>query len=396
MKMLAILVALATCAFANPKTPLGRYARPGVPAVLTSDSPVDVNIAGWTWRVDGIGTLAVPRVPCTVVHDGGSIALRAVPEDKLLVGIIGPGQLPEVPNTVVARVELVDGIPWVALDLFDRIVWTGVDRPTAGQTALLLRWVRMGGDLVAPRGVFEAEDSGLGRLQSVGGQNEAEPARRHPIPRLGNAIPEIYDLAPARGDGSPALLHLRNVFFGMALVLLLGFLGGAGGWIGRRLFWGLTLAVVVVAAGLGTWLTRRAFEPLAEARIEITYFASPPSEYSRSRIFRVVRATGGDARLPARDGIPLFYRAAGDAWWSAPDGPLAFDEGVSRAFLVDREVLGVSPGEPGGDDPRELRRLLRRVAPQDGKPGWQWGTRVLRPFGRVTESLLSVDIVAVR
>ena len=153
---------------------------------------------------------------------------------------------------------------------------------------------------------------------------------------------------------------------------------------------------VVVAAALGTWLTRRSFVPLGEARVEVTYFSPGPSEYARTRIFRIVRATGPDARLEQPLGIPLFYRAAGDPWWEVADGGLPFDEGVSRAFLTDREVLGVAPIEPDGDDPREVRRLLRRVAPPDSKSGWRWGTRVLRPAGAAIESLLSVDIVAVR
>ena len=386
MRLLAVVLLLCAVVFGAPKTPLGSYARTGVPVVFTSDRPVAVDLSGWAWRVEGTTALFAPRLPCTVVFGDDSFALRAVPEGKLLLGVLGPGQLPVTATTLVEHIELVEGTPWQALDLFDRIVWTGIDRPTAVQYALLLRWVRMGGDLVVPRGIFDVTDVGLGRLQSVGGQNDALPARAHPIPRLGNVLPEIYDLAPARGVGSPALDQLRLVFFGMALVLLLGLLGGAGGWIGRRVFFSLTLAVVLTAAGLGTWLTRQSFEPVAEAILEVTYFSAEKSEYSRARVFRIFRATGDGATLPSQDGAPLFYRAAGDPWWTELDGAIAFDEGVSRAFMVDLAVVGAVAGAPGGEDARELRRLMRRVAPPGAKTGWQWGKRVLRPLGTAAEN----------
>jgi len=391
-----MLFALAACAFGAPKTPLGTYARTGIPVVLTSEAPITVDLSGWKWRVDGTTVVAPPRVPCSVRFGPETLALRAVPDGKLLVGVVGPGQVPASDRTLVERIRLIDGIPWAALDLFDRIVWTGVDRPTDPQRELLLRWVRMGGDLVAPRGVFTEDDTGLGRIQSVRSQKEASVVAQHPIPRVGNVLPEIYDLAPARGAGSPALHELRLVFLGVAAVLLLGLLGGAGGWIGRRLFFGGTLAVVIVGCALGVWLTRRTFEPFAEAYIEVVYFPAEASEYSRVRLFRIARATGEGAERVASDGIPLFYRGAGEPWWTDRSGRMQVDEGVSRAFSTDRIAVGISAGEAGGGEPRRLTRLLRRVAPDAAQSGWQWGPRVLRPPGKAALALLTVEVVAVR
>jgi hypothetical protein len=390
-----------------PETPLGARARPGVPVLLTSAMPTTVDLAGWQWRVDGPTLVYPPQLPCDgrAGSDSGSIALRAVPDGAILVGLAGQGRFEPADGVLTQRIRLVPGTPWQALDLFDRIVWTGPDAPTPDERALLLTWIRMGGDVVVAPTLWPdpERDLGLGSLQRVHAPYVTSPARPLPVPRLGNVLPEVYDLVPARGDGSPPLHQARLVFFAMALVLLAELVGGAGGWVGRRHLLGVSLAVAVVGGALGLWLTRRAYRPVAEASVEVVYRPDGDSRFARVRTFRMLRGLGFDAHARAAEGAPFFYRGASEPWWRGADQSMLVDEGVWRGFASDEAAedgTDVSDNQPTDAKLREVRRLLLRVAPPDGpsrwKSRWTWGADRFFPLGSGGAPVVRVECVPVR
>ncbi|MHC4450691.1 MAG: hypothetical protein ACYS0E_11250 [Planctomycetota bacterium] len=328
--MIALLILLAV------ELPLGPFARPGVPVLLTSDAPVDVNLSGWIWRVDGPTEVAPPQLPCSL--PGGSLELAPAE----LVGVIGKAKQGEV------AIRLVKGMSWRPLDLFSEIRYGEVEP-----------WERE---------ILEAWE-----------------ASRASVSFAGNVLPEVYDLAPGRGVGSTSMLFARLVAAAMggALCLLL-LLAGRGSLAARPAIVFCAL-IALVGGSMGAWLTRRGAEPFTEARIVIHY-------PGRTRVFRMFRAEWDGAEMVAPEGVPFFYRGAGDPWWAGSDRILRADEGIIRGFQIDLPVT--EPVRAGDSEPRRLlRKLLRRHAPSGA---WWWGLEAFQAGPDAVRPLLEVEAGPVR
>ena len=386
--LLVLLLCGTTLLAAPPEAPLGTYVRLGVPVLLKSDGPV--SIAGWHFES---GLVHPPRLSCTVVGADGDLALQPVPEGSLLVGVAGPIPLPNEPGVLSVAIDIDASTPWRALDVFDRIIWLEPGM-TAGVQSTLLVWIRMGGDLVISPNLWPGEpaDLGLGRLHRVRDYAQAPPPGAHPVPRIGNIAPEVYDAGPGRGEGSPALAQARLVFGAIALVALLLVVGGAGGWISRTTMLRSALCVALLGSALGAWRTRAAYEPFAEATLEVVYRPAGKSEFVRVRTFRLFKALGAGAEMALPPGTPFFYLRAGEPWWGK-DGRMRVPEAVQRGFFDDVLARGLASPKAGE---KVERRLRRRVAPPDAKTRcWSW-IDAFRPVGAGAPPFLRIEVVAVR
>jgi len=350
---------IALLVLAAVELPLGPFARPGVPVLLASDEPAVADLAGWTWRVDGPTEVAPPQLPCTVRLEEGSLALEPVPEGRVLVGSLRAGREDAVP------IRLVRGMHWRTLDVFDRIV-AGPCEPW--ERTILDAWARAGGDVVD--GAVSA------------------PAAPLPVPRAGNVLPEIYDLATARGEGSAAHELARPLALGMAAAFALLLLAGARGRLSARAAVLLCLVVGLAGGAAGAWLTRGAAEPFSEALVRIHY-------PGRTREFHFVQAEWDGAEREAPPGVPFFYRGAGDPWWDGPGRVLLAGEGIVRGFV--RDVDPVEPLREGGSEMRRiLRRVFRSQLPGDADPRWWWGTEAFQGGNRPVKPILEIEAGRVR
>ncbi|MHC4940739.1 MAG: hypothetical protein ACYTHK_17500 [Planctomycetota bacterium] len=316
--------------------PLGPFARPGVPVLMTSEQPEEVDLAGWVWLVDGPTEVSPPQLPCAL--PGGSLQ----PAPERLVGVIGKADEGEV------SIRLVKGMSWRPLDLFDEIRYGEVE---PWEREILERWEKS----------------------------------RQGVPRTGNVLPEVYDLAPGRGVGSASMLLARLVgaAMGGAICILL-LLGGRGSIAARPtlVFCGL---IVLVGGGMGAWLTHRAAQPFSEARIVVHY-------PDRTRVFRMFRAEWDGAAMPAPRGVPFFYRGAGEPWWDGGDRVVRADEGIIRGFIVDGDAT--EPARTGDSEPtRLLRKLMRRHAP-NGR--WWWGKEAFSAGPDPVVPIVEIEAASVR
>ena len=352
--MIAALLLLAV------ELPLGPFARPGVPVLLDSATPVEVDLAGWKWRVEGPTEVAPPQLPCTIALPEGSLEVRAPADGRILVGSLRAGGSDAVP------IRLVRGMGWQPLDLFDRIV---VGECEPWERAILEAWARAGGDVAFP-------------------DQEAAPARPLPVPRAGDVLPEIYDLATARGVGSRSFSVARRIAAGLAAVLLLLLLAGARGRLGARPVVTFSLVVGLTGGTVGAWLTQREAEPFSSARVVIHY-------PGRTRTFTMVRAEWDGAAMPAPAGVPFFYRGAGDPWWADGDRVLRAGEGIVRGFVRDAEAT-----EPVREGSTERRRILDRIfrsqLPKGAEPRWWWGPEAFHGGAESPTALLEIEAGAVR
>jgi len=389
MRLLVLLLLALPLAAQTPEAPLGAYARVGVPVLLKFDGAV--TIAGWRWD----RALVYPtQLPATVEGVGGRLELRKVRDDQLLVGVVGPIPLPNEPGVLFVAVAIDEATPWRALDSFDRIIWTGASAITPGVRTVLLDWVRMGGDLViAPRHWPDPpNDLGLGRVHLVRDITRAPPPRAHPVPRIGNIAPEVYDAGPGGGRGAPALREARLIYGAITGVCLLLIVGAAGGWLSRKLLLRSGLFVVLLGGGLGAWRTHAAYVPFAEATMRVIYRPAGESEFVRVRTFRLFKAVGPGAEMLPPPGTPFFYLRAGEPWWGK-DGRMQVPEGVQRGFFTDTLERGLEAREGGEKVPRRLRN---RVSPAGTKTRC-WGENgAFRPAGGEVQPFLSVEVVAVR
>jgi len=340
--------------------PLGPFARPGVPVLVTSETRTDVDLAGWIWSVDGPTEVAPPQLPCTIAYPGGTAQVQAVPEGQLLVGALHAAREGAVP------IRLVEGMGWQPLDVFDRIV---VGRCGAWERAILDAWARAGGDVV------DAEAP-------------AEAPRPLPFPRAGSARPEVYDLATARGAGSAAFAVGRRFAFATAAALAILLAAGLLGFLPARAVAALVLVVAAVGGGVGAALTAGAAEPFSRATVVIHY-------PSRTRVFTMVRAEWNGASMPAPAGVPFFYRGAGDPWWRDGARTLVADRGVIRGFVRD-EAPREAAREGDSESRRSLRPLFRSQVPAGAEPRWWWGLEAFQGGNRPVVPILEVEVGGVR
>ena len=89
----------------------------------------------------------------------------------------------------------------------------------------------------------------------------------------------------------------------------------------------------------------------------------------------------------APDGVPFFYRGAGDPWWGSSDRLMRADEGIIRGFLVDKERS--EPAREGDSEPtRLLRKFLRRHAPSGA---WWWGREAFQSGAGAVRPIVEVE-----
>ncbi len=337
---------IALLLLAVVELPLGNFARPGVPVLITSDKPTVVDVGGWKWLVDGPTEIYPPSLPATIRFEGGQLHLEQYQEVFMLVGS-------------KKNMRLVRGMGWQPLELFDRIELY-LDEWAPWEKSILDGWERAGG---------------LVQAYELWG---APPSVRE---KSSNVLPEIYDLAPARGVGSRAHDLAKPFAAGTAIALAVLLL------LRPRRVMLLCLLVATLGGGVGVWRVASAVEPFSRAEVRIYGFG-------RVRIFTMYRAEIDGAEMPAPEGAPFFYRGPGQPWWDSEDRILRADRGVIRGFV--RDELGTAPKRmESGEDRRVLKPFFRKhVAGQN--PRWWWGLEAFQCGVEEVRPLLVVDIGPVR
>jgi len=317
-----------------------------VPLLVHSTQETAVEIAGWSFRVKGLAQIHPPHLPAILLApSGGELArVTAPPADRFLVGLFGDGppDLAERLDAIVVPVEpgiRLRGGDWRALDLFDRIVVTDVERAPMEE---LLAWCRAGGSLVVAGARGFAPGPCLGTLVQAPDLEEAlrraGPVARSRIPRPLAVWPAVYGLVRSP-DGNPrALATARWIALGCAVAMAFQVLMGALGWIGRRaLLRGLVL-VAFAGGGLGLLVPSAHYTALAAGRIEVCYFGDG---VVRRRILHVRIGVGPGATFsPGELQAPVLYRSGGDPWWRGPGRVCTLPEGVIRIFLEEQVARG--------------------------------------------------------
>lgn len=317
--------------------PLGPYARPGVPVPLVVKGETEIVVEGWRYAAEPLTIVHPPVVPCVVRNAAGKELLRleAVPDKTLLVGVEGA-----VPPDYAARIPRPDGYDVravsidpthkVGLGLFDRVV---------------------------TRDRLQAEPKEL-----------KPPAR----PRRGNIAPAVYDLIPEPAGASGALLAARLIGIAAAIVMAIQILLYGRGLVSARFArWSLGF-VAVVGALAGAAGAYSEYTPVFEARIVIR---GTPNDFA----YRCFGALGPGAEIvPGRSWTPLFYRSAGQPWWTDGTRRMSIPPGVLRLFL-DRDPPPSPVPIDAKDGPKGLRALAPpgpgriRVAPwTGGNPTIAW------------------------
>jgi hypothetical protein len=336
---------IALLLLAVVELPLGNFARPGVPVLITSDKPVVVDVGGWKWLVDGPTEIYPPALPATIRFDGGQLQLKRVPKTMILIGD-------------ERSMRLVRGMGWQPLDLFDRI--DRLVEPEQWERAILDDWIRAGGWLLLGTGTA-------------------------PPPRWGeessSVLPEIYDLAPARGVGSRAHDLAKPFAAGTAIVLAVLLL------LRPRRVVPLCLLVAALGGTVGAWRASAAVEPFSRAEVRIY-------DEGRVRVFTMYRAEIDGAEMPAPNGAPFFYRGPGQPWWDSEDRVLRAVRGVIRGFVRDELSNAPKPME-SGEDRRVLKPIFRKHA-KGRKVRWRWGFEAFQCGVEQVRPLLVVDIGPVR
>jgi hypothetical protein len=361
-----LLLLLASAAAAEVEAPLGPFARPGVPVLLRSASPVVVDLDGWTFRVEGTTPVFPPALPCVVRVDGDEV-LRLVERPDRLVGVIGdppPGGL-GAGFVQVRPIALADGC-WRALDHFDGIVVQGGVRGDEPWFPCVAQWVLAGGSLAVEdaRRLFP-EGTGLG---AAADRVEDLPPPRIPAP--GNVRPDVYDLVGEVSRRSPPFRAARWIVLGAALAMALQILVAMRGRMrARALVVGLA-ATAVLGAGAGILRTRADYTPVARGRLEISWFAGG---VERVRTYLVYRDAGPGAEAPrAPDALPVLFGRNRAPWWRGPGEEVDVGEGVTRVFLVEEVRRAPAPPPlPSGEPPRDLwarERPLRGEARAGATP----------------------------
>jgi hypothetical protein len=331
------LTLLVLLAIAGVETPLGPYARPGVPVILRSDAPTVVDLDGWTFRIDGSTPVFPPAVPCVVRGEDGTELLRLEdPGDRPLTGVLG--DVPEgLERAVMIRPIALAAGDWRALDLFDVVLVTGPARGDEPWFPTVARWVLAGGSLVVEdaRRLFP-EGTGLGAA--------AERAEDLPLPRIPrptNVRPDLYALVKPVAAMSAPLRAARWIVLGAALASALQVLLALRGRLrGGTVLAGLG-AVALLGAGIGLVRTRADYTPVARGRIEISYFGKG---VERRRTYLVYRQAGPLAVAPrAPDAAPILFGNNRAPWWRGPGEEVPVEEGIIRIFLVEEVFLAPAP-----------------------------------------------------
>lgn len=347
---------LLVLALSGVETPLGNYARPGVPVLLRSDAPTVVEIDGWTYRVDGTTAVFPPSVPCAVRDEEGNELFRLEdPKDRALLGVIG-NVPPALEHGVEIRPVALAAGCWRALDLFDRVLAPGPVRGDEPWFPCVAQWVLAGGSLaVEDAARLFPEGTGLGAAAE---RLEDLPPLR--IPRPGNVRPDVYDLVERPDRSSPPLRAARAVVLGAAAASALLFA------LSRRLRWRPVLlglgAIALLGALLGALRTRSDYTAVARGRIEISWFQGG---VERKRTYLVYRHAGEGAAAPrVLEGVPVLYSANRAPWWRGPGEEAPMEERMVRIFLV--EEVRRAPKPPPLDGPAVPEDLWSREAPRRG------------------------------
>jgi len=336
---------IALLLLAVVELPLGNFARPGVPVLITSDKPVVVDVGGWKWLVDGPTEIYPPALPATIRFEGGQLQLKAVPDTLIMIG-------------KSENMRLVRGMRWQPLDVFDRI--DRRDEPKAWEQSVLDDWTRAGG------WVLIGSDSAP---PPIWGESST------------NVLPEIYDLAPARGVGSLAHELAKPFAAGTAIVLAILLL------LRPRRVMMLCLVVGALGGTVGAWRVAAGVEPFSRAEVRI-------HDGNRVRIFTMYRAEIDGAEMPVPEGAPFFYRGPGQPWWDSADRVMKADRGVIRGFVRD-ELAEAPKRTESGEDRRVLKPIFRKHA-KDLKPRWWWGLEAFQCGVEEVRPLLVVNIGPVR
>ena len=143
--------------------------------------------------------------------------------------------------------------------------------------------------------------------------------------------------------------------------------------------------VAFAGALMGAVATRAAYSPLELFRIDVEIEATPERRWS----YLCYVAHGPDGVvIPETGWTPLFYRAAGDPWWSGPDRKMEIEAGVMRLFLA-RDPLDEAPaGLEDGLAAADLRELAQRLRPPGDWEvtisGWDRDTVRIRRSARIS------------
>ena len=255
--------------------------------------------------------------------------------------------------------RLVRGMGWQPLELFDRIELY-LDDWAPWEKEILDQWERAGG-LVVPYELFGPP-----------------PTIRE---ESSNVLPEIYDLAPARGVGSRAHELAKPFAAGTAIALVILLL------LRPRRVMILCLLVGTLGGAVGAWRVAAAVEPFSRAEVRIYGFG-------RVRIFTMYRAEIDGAEMPVPEGAPFFYRGPGQPWWDSADRVLKADRGVIRGF-VRHEIANAPKRMESGEERRVLKPIFRKHA-SAWKPRWWWGLEAFQCGVEQVRPLLVVDMEPVR
>jgi hypothetical protein len=316
-------------------SPLGPYARPGVPVPLVVVGESEVVVQGWRYPAQQPLTMVYPAtLPCTVRAGDGRELLRLepVPPDTLLVGLEDGASLAAAPGVVTTPVRTADlaDKDWPCLDVFDHVV-----APQAG--AALDAWDSAGGVVTRP----------------------GEPATPRALVALrpGNLGRQVYDALEMSRAESPAAATMRLVVLVSGVVMALQLLALRR----RRLaLFGLA-GVAVLAAVVGVVRTRADYDPVLVTRITIHYEGG---DWFRERVYTAFGAASPASFEAAGFGAPVFYRAPGDPWWPDAGQRCPLEPGVIRLFVADK---GGAIGLGGGFKEGPLASLVPFVRPATGR-----------------------------
>ncbi len=355
-------------------TPLGPYARPGVPALVATSEPATVSAGGWTFAISTSELVFVEQTPCPLTVDNApqpALTLQPVPKGVRLVGVIGPLPKQASDPTLVftaIRAAFLQTDQWSALDVFDRVLVQAGQRVPEQAMAALTLWVLGGGDLVwvDPLAGDAWPAVGIGRLTRGASFDAvweaAGPVRPLRVPRAPVAAPEIYDLVGGNVGGSAPLQSARWIVLATSLALLIHLvLARRAGVAPRRAVFGCLLFAAVGTA-IGLWRPQADYRALARGKIEIAYRGGG---FERVRTFHVMAYAGPGARVVVPPGSqPVVYRVGVGAWWDAPGAPGMLEEGVVRLFVTESipfaKESSMTPGKTG-----KMGGVIRAR-----KPGW--------------------------